>query len=287
MSKILVIIVSYNFEPWLEKCLNSLLTSTVSSDIIVIDNNSSDRTVDIIKEKYPTVQLIANTTNLGFGAANNIGLQMCVEQEYEYAFLVNQDTWIDPYCIEHLLQVQGDNFGVISPIHWDGTGQNLDNGFEKYISKSEKTDLNYQYASFINAAFWLIPSATIKKVGLFSPIFYHYGEDVDYGNRIAFWNLKFIFVPKALAFHDRQNRLITDSQFFKSEYVYFLTEYCNINYNFVTAFLYSVMASLKKSFKSLQKGNIKSTKNYVKIAYLVFKKSSFVIQTRKYNKTTN
>ena len=59
---------------------------------------------------------------------------------------------------------------------------------------------------FINAAAWLLPKDTIKKVGFFDKLFYHYGEDVNYCQRLTYHDLKIIFVPDAKIFHDREDR---------------------------------------------------------------------------------
>ncbi|WP_373564771.1 glycosyltransferase [Sphingobacterium sp. E70] len=115
MAKILTIIVSYNFEPWIHKCLHSLLLSSHPTDILVIDNNSRDHTTCIIKETYPAVRLIESPENLGFGKANNIGLTIALEEDYDYAFLVNQDAWVDQNCIANLIKVNTANIGIISP----------------------------------------------------------------------------------------------------------------------------------------------------------------------------
>ena len=67
--KVLTIIISYNFEKWIRPCLDSLLHSTYQTEILVIDNGSKDRTIDLIKKDYPQVRIISNGNNLGFGQA--------------------------------------------------------------------------------------------------------------------------------------------------------------------------------------------------------------------------
>ena len=73
---ILVIIVSYNFERWLHPCLNSLRNTNIPVSTVVIDNGSQDNTVDRIRSEYPEVRVIPTGKNLGFGRANNIGMQI-------------------------------------------------------------------------------------------------------------------------------------------------------------------------------------------------------------------
>ena len=77
--KVLVIVVTYNALQWIDKCLVSLLNSTIPVDCIVIDNMSTDDTVKYIKESYQWVHLVVSEKNLGFGQGNNIGLQYAID----------------------------------------------------------------------------------------------------------------------------------------------------------------------------------------------------------------
>ena len=83
--KVLVIIVSYNFEPWIERCLGSLRLSRYPVDTVVIDNGSKDRTIQRIKKDFPEVRLLPQTENLGFGKANNIGMKIALKEGYDFA----------------------------------------------------------------------------------------------------------------------------------------------------------------------------------------------------------
>lgn len=283
MAKILTIIVSYNFEPWIHRCLPSLLESSHPTDILVIDNNSKDNTCRIIKESYPTVRLIESPRNLGFGKANNLGLIITLEEDYDFAFLVNQDAWIDRNCIAHMINLNTAHIGIISPMHYDGTEENLDHGFSVYTQHTQLVH-SYRTCTFVNAAFWLIPKAIIKKVGGFSPIFFHYGEDKDYVNRIHYYGLHIALAEEARAYHDRQQRQVDKHAFLQSEFVYHLTEYCNINYSFGKAFSMAVLASIKKMLSSLYKGRIFETRSYLRIAFRLLGKTGEVRRTRQANK---
>ena len=101
--RVLTVIVSYNFEPWIERCLSSIRDSDYPSDLVVIDNASTDRTVSIIAERYRWIRLVRSRKNLGFGQANNIGMRMALEEDYDYVFLVNQDAWIEANTVGTLV----------------------------------------------------------------------------------------------------------------------------------------------------------------------------------------
>ena len=286
--KVCTIIVSYNFEKWIDVCLSSLETSSVETEIIVVDNASSDKTCEIIRERYPKVTIIENRENLGFGRANNIGFKYTIENNFDYVLLLNQDAWVDQDTIEKLIDasVNNPNFGIISPVHLNGTGENLDFGFSTYTGLKTKQEISNIPESpvscdFINAAIWLIPISVIKKVGEFAPIFPHYGEDVNYYQRIKYKGFKTGFVTNAFAYHDREKRETDASKFFYMEYIYFLTEAVNPLYTPAKSFAYSVMAAEKKAFISLFSGKLSRFVNYQKVAFKLLQKSKAIIETRK------
>ncbi|HOT65137.1 MAG TPA: glycosyltransferase, partial [Dysgonamonadaceae bacterium] len=99
-QSICVIIVSYNFETWIDRCIPSIQASTLPATILVVDNASQDRTYEIIRNRYPEVVLIENKENLGFGKANNIGMRYALEKGFDYVFLLNQDAWLEPNALE-------------------------------------------------------------------------------------------------------------------------------------------------------------------------------------------
>ena len=90
--RVFVLIITYNAEKWIEFCLGSLKDSTIPITPLIVDNNSNDKTVSLIKEKYPEAIILANNQNLGFGKANNIGIKYAIEKGFDYVFLLNQGT---------------------------------------------------------------------------------------------------------------------------------------------------------------------------------------------------
>lgn len=292
MMKVLTIIVSYNFEPWIDRCLGSLKASTLPTDVIVIDNGSSDRTVDIIRNSYPGIRLITNHANLGFGKANNIGMQIALKEGYDAVFLLNQDAWIGQDTLEALARQSQlhPEFGILSPVHLNGSGKELEKGFASYTRINTRQELpagdEPVACTFINAAFWFIPVSTLRTVGGFSPLFYHYGEDKDYANRIHFHRFQIGYLPSVSGCHDREFRKVSLEGFLRAERVYLLSEYANINYNFLRAFAYGVLAGGKKLATALLKGNWTHAKGYVRICLCLIGQSAAVYRTRQQTKQT-
>ena len=221
--KVTVVIVTYNPMRWLNRCFDSLRNSSYKLNIIVVDNGSTDGSQDYIKLRYPEVELIQAIKNLGFGAANNVGIKKAYEAGADYVFLLNQDAWIKTDTIANLITVHTNEseYGVLSPIHLNGTGNALDNGFSNYINpkyceKLFKDSLLREYRQaayelpFVNAAAWLLSRQCIESVGGFNPSFFHYGEDRNYCQRVLYHGMKIGVVPNAYIQHDREGRTIND-----------------------------------------------------------------------------
>lgn len=218
MPKVSVIIVAYNAMKWAERCFYSLRQSSVPLGCIVIDNGSTDGTQDYIRHHFPEVDITQSTKNLGFGKANNIGIEKAYKNGTDFFYLMNQDAWLYEDSIQKLLDVydkhaKKDEIGIISPMHIDGSEKLLDIFLDKYIAHNfEKTrlisDLYFQNLkpfyeiNFINAAHWLLPRRTVETIGGFNPYFFHYGEDVEYVNRVQFHQKKVLLIPCSKVVHD-------------------------------------------------------------------------------------
>lgn len=231
MPKIYFIIVTYNGMNWVEKCFSSLRNSSVAVHTIVIDNGSKDGTQNYTKTHFPEVELIESSENLGFGKANNRGIEAAYKKDADFFYLMNQDAWIYEDSVEKLLQVynQYENkreIGILSPMHMDGSEKYLDIFLDKYIAQNYETRIisdfylnqikNYYEISFINAAHWFLPKDTIENVGGFNPYFFHYGEDNEYVNRLHFQGKKILLCTKSKVIHDGKQALQkVDYQIFK------------------------------------------------------------------------
>ncbi len=216
---IITIIISFNGSKWIEKCLQSLRNSAVETDVLIIDNGSTDQTVELIQQHFSEVTLVQSKENLGFGAANNMGIQMALDNQYEYFFLLNQDTWVEDETIGvlHDSIINNPEFGIISPVHLNGQSSALDRNFEWYMREEivpgllenlhEGTlDKVLHEVPFVNAAAWMISRSCVINVGKFHPMFYHYGEDDNYVHRVLAAGYKVGVQPIVTICHDREYR---------------------------------------------------------------------------------
>ena len=134
MADVLVIIVTYNALKWVSKCLRSVENSTHPADVVVIDNGSTDGTLPLIRTDFPQVRIVETGENLGFGAANNIGLRMALDEGYAFAYLLNQDAWLEKDTLEKLVAAHKPEWGVLSPMQLNAGGKR-DKRFNKKCGK--------------------------------------------------------------------------------------------------------------------------------------------------------
>ena len=218
MSKILAVIVTYNGAEWLRYCLQPFVEKREGIDVMVVDNASTDHTVELIHRHYPFVEVVERQANGGFGNANNIAMEQALVRGYQGVMLINQDAQCSTQVIETLAErtTLDPTIGIASPLHYnDLSYTQLDRAFRSYDIPSH-TSAAFTPTPFINAALWYIPRQTLERVGIFCPLFFHYGEDLDYCHRVVAEGLQVGFYPDLQAAHlrpdappsaDKQKRL--------------------------------------------------------------------------------
>jgi len=121
--KLSIIIVNYNVRYFLEQALLSVQQAikNIDAEIFVVDNNSADDSVEMVKERFPSVQLIANADNPGFSAANNQAIRLA---KGKYILLLNPDTVLEEDTLDKTLTFMEDhpNAGGLGVKMIDGAG---------------------------------------------------------------------------------------------------------------------------------------------------------------------
>ena len=217
--KVYCIIVTYNAMRWIDKCIETIKEDHIQLEIVVIDNNSTDGTVEYIKENFPDIKILPQHDNLGFSGANNIGYEMALKNDADFVYLLNQDTISYPNTIDKLIKIHESNsaIGVVSPLHLNDKGDKLDKKFEEYITSGSCPNYisdfslgirkEYYQIGFVNAAAWLVKVETIRSLGgLFSKAFFHYGEDSNFLSRLRFHKKICVIAPNAFIHHLREER---------------------------------------------------------------------------------
>lgn len=217
-----IIIVNFNAEHLLQKCIESIYkqTITIPFDIWVVDNGSCDNSVEMLKNRYPQVNLIENKHNPGFAKANNQAISKC---RCDYILLLNPDTQITDNNIESAIRVLEKNprIGILGPKLIDSKGKVQDSCrpfmtphvlaarcWRRLFRKSNGPILdnrNYDsrhYVDWICGASMLVSKKAIEKVGLMDERYFMYIEDMDWCKR--FWDsgFKVVYWPAMVIRHD-------------------------------------------------------------------------------------
>jgi len=212
--KISVIIVNYNGQDFLADCLESVLKSDYPNyEVILVDNNSSDNSVNIIKNKFQQVKIIINKKNFGFARANNIGIQQANGDAF---LLLNNDTVVSPQLVRQLADelFNSSKVGVVGPkiyfygtdIIWFAGGQIDWQNFESWHigrNKQEKDLKNdiLREVDFITGCTLMIKKEVIQQVGLLDENFFAYYEDADLCMRVKKAGFKVVYVPFGGVWH--------------------------------------------------------------------------------------
>lgn len=247
IPEVFAIVVTYNGANWIKKCLHSLLTSSIPVNVIIIDNCSTDNTLDIIEKSFNDIFVFKAPYNLGFGAANNKGIEIALNKGAQYLFLLNQDAWVEEHTIEKLLDFSKRNirYGILSPVHLNSSGTEFDFKFNRYIQSNniplQKKDLLLRNNNtivfeipFVNAAAWLIPKITFSLIGEFDSLFFHYGEDVNFCQRVRYHGLKIGILSNSYIVHDRKDKAMQFN--------------INIFFNRYKSSVFSLLADINKSW---------------------------------------
>lgn len=211
-----ILIVTYNARIWLRVCCKGTEKLPRSWRVTLVDNASSDGTADTVEREYPHIRLIRVTENLGFGRANNLGLRLALDEGADYVYLLNQDAEISASGIAELIRLHKKypECRIISPLHRNGDGSALDYSFARFCAQSgleyladcAEVQEDILFTDWGIAAGWLLPRASLLETGGFSPLFFHYGEDEDYVNRVRFHGGKVAVAPGVSMLHHRTEK---------------------------------------------------------------------------------
>ncbi|MGE5401627.1 MAG: glycosyltransferase [Ignavibacteriales bacterium] len=274
MIDLSIIIVNFNVKEFLQNLLNSILKSSgnISTEIIIVDNASDDGSVEIIKEKFPSVKLIANKKNIGFGAANNQGLQAA---QGKYILLINPDTIVQEDTFKKLIEFfeKTPDAGLVGckVLNSDGTLQLACrrgfpgpwtsfckvSGLSKLFPKSRLfarynltfLDENQTYeVDAISGAFMMMKREVYEKIGGFDPQFFMYGEDLDLCFRTQKAGFKVYYVHTTQIIHykgesTKRSSLDETKVFYEAMHLFVKKHFSS---SFIVEFILRIAISLRQ-----------------------------------------
>lgn len=231
MIDISIIIVSYNTKEFLARALNSLFDaikgSSLTAEVIVIDNASIDQSAEMVEKEYGKVIFIKNKENLGFSKANNIGIK---KAKGKYLLFLNPDTILSEKTLERMIEFMEENqIAGAATCKVELTNGKLDdashrgfptpwNSFSYFSGLSKifpKTKIfggynlgweNFNKTHQIDAcagAFMMVRRQAGEEIGWWDEDYFFYGEDLDFCYRLKQKGWKIFYVPTVSIFHHK------------------------------------------------------------------------------------
>lgn len=197
-------------------CLRSLAENDYQNlHVIVLDNASTDSSVEAIRTGFPQVEIIQLAENLGYAGNNNVGIQAALDRQADWVFILNEDTILSPECVSALVACGKTNpkIGVLGPLvfHADepdviqSAGGYLDAHWRPLHTGINETDRG-QYAEvreveWISGCGLLVRREALQQAGLIDPRFFYYNEETELCQRIKRLGWSLWMVPMAKMWH--------------------------------------------------------------------------------------
>jgi len=215
-KKVLIVIVNFNSSEYGGDCFYSLKKINYPSDsykILIIDNASTDNSLEFIRQNFSQFEIIRNNKNLGFASANNQGCSYALANNFDYIYLLNQDTVVTPNFLQVAVSVAESNqvIGAVqsklllpdgrinslgNDLHYLGFGFCRDYKQADHRASAQTVEIN-----FASAAGALYRLSALKQVGLFDQDFFLYHEDSDLSWRLKLAGYSVILALNSVVIH--------------------------------------------------------------------------------------
>lgn len=214
-STISCVVLNWNGGSDTVACIRSLLSSRdVALDIVVIDNGSMDRSVELLEEQFLTLTILKHQSNIGVAGGFNLGIDCAIAKGHSLVFFLNNDATVESDCLLVLKQVLDTNnrAGIVSPrildrsrpgtMWFDGgrfnfAGDPVHAGMS--LSSDRKADIREE--GFASGCAMLVRAVVFADAGKFDERFFAYSEDVEFCLRARAHGWKILHVPEAIVTH--------------------------------------------------------------------------------------
>jgi len=223
---IVVIILNTNRRYDTLECLKSVTSNNYPSyRVIVLDNASTDGSVEAIQNEFSNVQIVKLEKNLGYTGNNNVGFQKALEQGADWVLVLNEDTTMAPDCIDLLVKAgeRDEKIGIVGPMvyHYDepeviqSAGAEMDRLWKSRHRGMNEDDQGQfsqsREVDWVSGCALLIRRKVLEHLGRFDERFFYYNEEVDLCFRARRSGWKVLFDPEAKLWHKGVQRKYSPS----------------------------------------------------------------------------
>jgi GT2 family glycosyltransferase len=215
------IVLNWNGGREIERCLQSLQeTEGQSPGIIVVDNGSTDGSLTMIEDQFPSIHIIRLPRNAGLACARNEAVRWTMTKDFAYLFFVDDDAFVSPQCLPSLIAAAeaSPSIGIVTPrilgaedkdILWfDGGlvnifGDTVHVNMGKHGSSLDMKEDALIEHDFATGCCMLVRQDVFKAIGLFDEDYFIYSEDADFSFRARNAGYRIVHVPSARAWHQQ------------------------------------------------------------------------------------
>lgn len=213
IEKVAVVIPNLNGQEYIAEAVDSLLAQSFRADVIVVENASTDASLDILHSYGEKIILLVNKINLGFAGGVNTGIDYALNHEYDAIALFNNDAIANTEWLSHLVTTLEDyeDTGIVTGRIQLGDGHLLDSTGEFYTSwglpyprgreQPADTYTKDEYIFGASGGASLYRAALFRKIGMFDDTFFAYYEDTDISFRAQLAGWKIRYTPNAIVNH--------------------------------------------------------------------------------------
>ena len=213
---IAIVILNTNRRQDTLECLASIeKASYANRKTIVLDNASTDGSVEAVRSSYPTSEIIELSSNLGYAGNNNVGIEAALKAGADWVFVLNEDTTLAPDCLAHLAEVgeSDPQIGIVGPMVYHHSepaiiqsgGGRMDRSWNVWHIGQHQPDQGQfnrpQQVDWISGCAILVRRAVIEQVGALDARFFYYWEETEWCLRARERGWRILLAPQAKLWH--------------------------------------------------------------------------------------
>ena len=266
-----IIILNFNGQQWLPACFEALFATNYENYCVwLVDNGSTDASLEFTQTQFPQVELIENKTNLGFSAGNNVGIERALAAGAEYIVLLNPDTKVTPNWLVEIVAVGERELevGILGVVQYRYEDESF-NAWTRAAVAAHLTELGQNVArpwlplDWVEGSCFAVKREVFQHIGMLDPLYFSFYEEIDFCRRAACAGYRTALVTNSRVHHQRggnwsQRNRQRDYLCDRGQFLYALTDPRRTLPANLMWWLITFGSKLKESLRLLDAGKLAS-----------------------------